>query len=201
MYILNSNIYFEEKYICSINDFIPYLRVYPENVLATLLLYIWINKSYDGLVSKLNKFKGLEHRLECFYETSNYVFYNDSKSTNLYALNRAINVFRNDNLILICGGLLPKDSFEDILCTYNDNLKQIYIVGENKNYLKEIFIKSGYSENIIKIYNSLEDVIINIKKYHEKIVVLFSPGSQSFDKYKNFEERGKDFKELVFKYY
>lgn len=201
MYILNSNIYFEEKYICSINDFIPYLRVYPENILATLLLYIWINKSYDGLVSKLNKFKGLEHRLECFYETSNYVFYNDSKSTNLYALNRAINVFRNDNLILICGGLLPKDSFEDILCTYNDNLKQIYIVGENEIYLKKIFIKSGYSENIIKIYNSLEDVIINIKKYHEKLVVLFSPGSQSFDKYKNFEERGRAFKELVFKYY
>ena len=72
---------------------------------------------------------------------------------------------------------------------------------KNKNYLKEIFIKSGYSENIIKLYNNLEDVIINIKNYHEKIVVLFSPGSQSFDKYKNFEERGKDFKELVFKYY
>ena len=193
MYILNSNIYFEEKYICSINDFIPYLRVYPENVLATLLLYIWINKSYNGLVSKLNEFKGLEHRLECFYETSNYVFYNDSKSTNVKATQIALSSFTKPTILLL-GGLDRGHSFEG-LTTYMNNVKLVVSYGETKHRIKE------YCDKINKeciVVDDLENAVnIAFKNALENDVILLSPACASWDQYSDFEERGRKFKEYV----
>lgn len=198
LYLLDSNIYFGERYICSLLDLNPYLQAYPENVLATILLCIAINKPCVNY--KFSNFKGLEHRLELFYSNNNLKFYNDSKSTNIYALNRAIKVFKNDKVVLICGGFLSKGKYDESIL-YQNNVKEIFITGDNKNHLKKLFIESGYSEDIISLYDELEDTVKKVKMSEEERVVLFSPGSQSFDKYNNFEERGKAFKELVFKYY
>ena len=51
------------------------------------------------------------------------------------------------------------------------------------------------------IYNDLESIIQNIKDIDEPKIILFSPGSQSYDHYNNFEERGEHFNRLINKYW
>ena len=70
--------------------------------------------------------------------------------------------------------------------------------GENANKIEEKI--KGLNKDYIKL-KTLEEVIENIHQDNSYKVILFSPASQSFDQYNNFEERGKHFNNLINKYW
>jgi UDP-N-acetylmuramoylalanine--D-glutamate ligase len=147
----------------------------------------------------LQKFKGLKYRQEIIFQSKNLTIINDSKAT---TFSSSVSLLKSlTNVSWIVGGqakkgdklLLSKKKCKDI---------KVYIFGVNKN----IFIKK--LKKLIK-YESFLDLKSLVRKLSLEVrvdksiihkTILFSPSAASFDNFKNFEERGKYFNQLVKKY-
>ena len=79
-----------------------------------------------------------------------------------------------------------------------NKVNHVYLFGDNKFQIKDL-LDFELIDN--SIYNDLESIIQNIKDIDEPKIILFSPGSQSYDHYNNFEERGEHFNRLINKYW
>lgn len=196
VYLLNNNIYYKERFIFSCKDLTPYLRAYIEDVLAVIAIIKALEKieKKEYLIDKIFSYKGLPHRLELCYD-KNIKIYNDSKSTNFLALNKAIDALPEERILLICGGSFRNDNLKAI--TKHPNLKKVYIYGENKMFLKSRFEELNIESHTFETLREVIDEIKQNKSQDNITTILFSPGSQSFDQYPNFEARGEEFKNLL----
>ena len=165
-----------------------------ENILASITVAKLMNVSNQSIISTLKSFVGVEHRLQYVNTVNERKFYNDSKSTNLIATKTAINAF-TEPIILLMGGL---DRGVDFL-TFSDQFKQtkaIITFGQTNEKIYDAAIKCGHSN--VHLCNVLEEAV---KKSYALSnvgdVILLSPGCASWDAYKRFEDRGKDFVNLV----
>ena len=142
-----------------------------------------------------NSFKGLEHRHEVFFRKKNIVFINDSKATSFEACKYALQ--SNKNIYWILGGLHKKgDKFQ--IKKLKNNIIKTFIIGKNVKFFKDK-LKNKINFKVTKtIKNTLKIIFKEIKtKSIKNITVLLSPGSASFDQYKNFNDRGLEYKKLV----
>ncbi len=139
----------------------------------------------------INSFKGIEHRLEYVREINGLKVYNDSKSTNLKSTLCAVDSFQGP-VDLILGGKLRSSevNFSSELLKRKEVIRKIYVMGESSDLLMADL--SGF--DLIKI-NDLGE--LKSKLIHEIGTLILSPGFPSFDQYKNFEHRGRLFKEMI----
>tara|TARA_B100000902_G_scaffold396871_1_gene459021 strand:+ start:1164 stop:2483 length:1320 start_codon:yes stop_codon:yes gene_type:complete len=148
------------------------------------------------ILNSLKKFKGLKFRQQLIYEDKNLKVINDSKSTSFASTESSLKNLKNVYWIL--GGIPKKGDSFNMKKKECKNFKA-FIFG--KNYL--IFLKELKSKINCKISKdiktSLKSILDEISKkmIYEKITILFSPASASFDEFKNFEERGEYFNKLV----
>lgn len=151
-------------------------------------------------VDTIKNFKGVEHRLEFVKEVNGVKWYNDSIGTSPTRTIAGLNSF-NKNLILIAGGYDKHLDYTPIGEPIVDNVKILILMGQTANKIKEVTINAMNKKNKkVEIYecNSLDETVQLASKLAKKDdIVLFSPASASFDLYKNFEERGNAFKEIV----
>ena len=143
---------------------------------------------------KIHITNDLNYRNQLVYNSNNLKIYNDSKCTNL---NNAIyknNLINSVNKILILGGKFKK---QDKNLKYNITNTLVLIFGGQKdlfiNQLK--FIHSNYFKfnNLNELFKFLK-LIIKFNKYE---FILFSPGGESYDSYKNYVDRGNHFNKLI----
>ncbi|MCX8093677.1 MAG: UDP-N-acetylmuramoyl-L-alanine--D-glutamate ligase [Candidatus Goldbacteria bacterium] len=163
-----------------------------ENVITSIIISDILKLDFSKTQEVIKNFKGLSHRIEYVGEINGKKFYNDSKGTNIDAVIKAVRTF-NENMILILGGREKNTDFRqlyDVLPTY---VKKIIAFGENREKIKNIF-KDKVS--VVEAIN-MDDVIKKSVSEKDIKIVLFSPGCASFDMYKNYEERGDDFKKCV----
>ena len=168
-----------------------------ENVLAASIAVKIINLDYSSIKKGLKSFKGVEHRLEYVKETKNKIFYNDSKATNPEATIKAIEAIsemKNKNITLILGGKDKKTSLNEMISAIKSHISEVILYGEAKERFQNELDKNSFKKLII--VNDLSDAVATSLKSKTDIV-LFSPACASFDMFKNYEERGKTFKELV----
>ena len=147
-----------------------------------------------SFVKSMHTFCGLPHRHEYFLRKKNITFINDSKATTFHAAKFALS--NNKNIYWILGGL-PKDKDKIVLKDIKKNIIKSYIIGKNpiffKNQLKhqtKSCVKGNLKKAILQI---LKDMKL-LKKLENTI--LLSPSAASFDQFKNFEQRGNEFKRL-----
>lgn len=153
-------------------------------------------------LNTLKTFKTLEHRLEVFYNNkeTNTIFVDDSISTIPEATIEALKTFKNNEIFLVLGGFDREQDYSYLVNFINDesNVKKIFLLGPTGKRLEELF-KNNNKKNIeVKYFENLEDLVKSIKSHnlHNKTVLL-SPASPSYGMFKNFEERGNKFKELI----
>ena len=153
-----------------------------------------LKKKY--LFKTINRFKGLNFRQQIIYNTKNISVINDSKAT---SFSSSINILKSLGKVYWLVGGIPK-SGDNFFMTKKECLNfKAYIYGKNKNYfIKKLKNKLQY-EHFKNLQSALKKIIFEIKskkiKFHSTI--LFSPSAASFDTYKNFEERGKKFNEIL----
>lgn len=149
----------------------------------------------------ITKFKGVEHRLEFVKNIKGVKWYNDSIATSPTRTIAGLNAF-NKKAILIAGGYDKKLDYDCIGKPIIDNVSSLILTGATSDKIEQSVEKVFKEERIkIPIYkcNDLEECVnIAHRIAKENEIVLFSPASASFDCFKNFEERGKRFKELVY---
>lgn len=163
--------------------------------IAVCINYYQDNKKIfykNKIIKRIYSFKGLEHRLEYVLKYGKTKFYNDSKSTNFNALKVALDTMKDKKIILICGGKERKDNY-DLIKSKIKNVFKVYCFGENRNDFYKFFISE---KKECYMYETLNEVINNINIVNAD-VVLFSPGSISYDQYIDYERRGKEFKRLI----
>ena len=160
-------------------------------------VYIVLKKFHitDNLFIKyLNTFKGLNHRHEIFYKKNNFTFINDSKATSFESAKRALK--NNRNIIWILGGVhKQKDKFN--LDGIKRNIIKSYIIGKETNFFTKQLNKKIPFILSKTLNKTVQKIFVDIKKIKQPVTILFSPASASFDQFKNFEERGDEFKRLI----
>ena len=152
-----------------------------------------LNKS--KLFKTVNKFKGLDFRQQIIYNNKFLTIINDSKSTSFSSTVNFLKSYKN--IYWILGGLAKKGDKFILPAKYYKNIK-CYIFGKNKSFFKKNLknkIKFKSSNSLEMILKKIANDIKFDKNNHS--YVLFSPSAASFDKFKNFEDRGYYFNRLI----
>ncbi len=154
--------------------------------------------SNESFLKSLNSFKGLSHRHEIFLKKNNKIFVNDSKATSFQATKFALQSHKK--IFWIVGGE-PKLGDKFKLGKLKKRVIKSYIIG---NFMKifQTQLKGQVDFQLSKtLKNAIVSVFKDIKKIGDrKITILLSPASASYDQFKNFEERGNQFKRLIKSY-
>ncbi|MGI6485030.1 MAG: UDP-N-acetylmuramoyl-L-alanine--D-glutamate ligase [Tepidanaerobacteraceae bacterium] len=167
-----------------------------ENALAVVCV-AWITKAnLNNLAETLKDFHGVEHRLEQVAIIGGIKYINDSKGTNPDAAIKAINAV-DGPVVLIAGGYDKKSDYTDFIRSFNNKVKKMILIGETAPLIEEAARKQGY-RNIQKARTLREAVLAAAESARPGDTVLFSPACASWDMFKDFEERGRVFKEEVY---
>ncbi|MDA3862071.1 MAG: UDP-N-acetylmuramoyl-L-alanine--D-glutamate ligase [Melioribacteraceae bacterium] len=145
------------------------------------------------IAEALSSFTGVEHRLELVRTLNGIDFINDSKATNVDSVWYALRSFQNP-IRLILGGKDKGNDYSRIKELVSQNVKKIYAIGSSADTISKYFKSVVEVEKI----DSFEEVIK--KAYREAVdgeLVLLSPACASFDMFESYEERGKEFKQIV----
>lgn len=161
-----------------------------ENALATIAAAKLSGIANEAIKETLAHFGGVKHRLQALGEVNGVKFYNDSKSTNILATQKALSGFDNSKVILIAGGLDRGNEFDELVPDIT-GVKLMVILGESAPRVKRAADKANVP------YVDAKDVAdaarIAYSKAEAGEVVLLSPANASWDMYKSFEVRGDEF--------
>lgn len=165
-----------------------------ENALATIAVAKLRGVDNETIKETLSAFGGVKHRLQFVDEIKGVKFYNDSKSTNILATQKALSGFDNSKVILIAGGLDRGNEFDELVPDIT-GLKKMVILGQSAERVKRAADKAGVA------YVDATDIADATRKAFELAeegdVVLLSPANASWDMYANFEVRGDLFIDTV----
>lgn len=150
----------------------------------------------DGVKQVIKEFTGFPHRTEFIGVYGGVYFINDSKATNVDATLQALKGI-DGRIVLMMGGRHKGASYSPLIPYIKQKVKALVLMGEARYIIAE---EIG---NLVETYLA-EDLgqalAVALKISEPGDVVLFSPGCSSFDQFRNYEERGNAFRELVKKY-
>ena len=151
------------------------------------------------ILEAISNYKGLEHRLEFVVERNGIKFYNDSIGTTPESSLAAIKSFIEPEIVIV-GGVDKKIDyapFADELCKQK-NLKALLLIGEISLKIEELLKQRNFSGTILTGAKNMAGIFKQIKGQAEKgDVVLLAPASSSFDMFKDYKDRGEQFKKLA----
>jgi len=157
-----------------------------------------LNLNIKKLIKTLNRFKGLKYRQQTIYENKNLTIINDSKSTSFAS---SENLLKNlKNVYWILGGIPKKGDILNLSKNHCKNFKT-YVFGSNYKSFK-LNVKNKIKIKHLKyLKDVLDEIFSDLRNNNtKKNIILFSPAGASFDSFKNFEDRGKYFNQLVKKF-
>ena len=169
-----------------------------ENLSFVLKIASKLKLNNTKLIKTLNNFKGLDYRQQIIFNNKDLTIINDSKSTSFASSENILK--NNDNIYWILGGIPKKGDKLKLSKKECKNFKA-YLFGKYHKQFKKIIgnkIKLKKFKNLKEILN---EVFSDIKKQKvKKNTIFFSPAGASFDSFKNFEDRGNYFNQLIKKF-
>ncbi len=164
-----------------------------ENLMATLAAGMARGLSFREMMPPLCTYEPRPHRCEFVREIGGVAYVNDSKATNLDAVEKALRA-QTKPVILIAGGKDKGFTFDPLRSLIEEKVKSTILIGEMAESIRRSW--SGVASS--DIANSLADAVERAHAAAEPgEVVLFSPGTSSFDMFKSYADRGDQFRALV----
>lgn len=160
-----------------------------ENVMATLAVAQALNMDLTKAWRAICNYKPLAHRLETVARIGEIEFVNDSKATNIDAMEKAIGAFSGP-IILIAGGKDKGFDFTSVTPLIRKRVKTCVLIGEMSHSMLEAWKEAT---ECVHAQSLDEAVRLAAKRGLPGDVVLLSPGCSSYDMFKNYEERGEVF--------
>jgi UDP-N-acetylmuramoylalanine--D-glutamate ligase len=164
-----------------------------ENLMATLAAGMARGLSFPQMVPALRQYQPRPHRCEFVRTVDGVDYVNDSKATNLDAVDKALRA-QNKPVVLIAGGKDKGFTFDPLRSIVKEKVRSTILIGE----MAESIERSWSGVVNCEIANSLADAV---ERAHvgamEGELVLFSPGTSSFDMFKSYADRGDQFRALV----
>ena len=166
-----------------------------ENVMAASAMAAAYGVPLSSIRETIRNFGGVAHRIEFVTEKEGVAYYNDSKGTNPDAAIKAVEAM-NRPTILIGGGYDKNSSYDEWIDSFGEKVRYLVLVGATKEKIAETARRKGF-DNVILADTFEEAVMESARLAREGDAVLLSPACASWGMFKNFEERGDKFKELV----
>lgn len=164
------------------------------NSLASGITAKLLDISDDNLRQSLSDFQGVEHRLEKVAKVRGIQFINDSKATNVNSCWYALQSMKTKT-VLILGGTDKGNDYSEIEQLVKDKVRALVFLGVDNSKLHQFF--DGKVDKIEDARSMKKAVETGYALANEGDTVLLSPCCASFDLFKNYEDRGKQFKEYV----
>lgn len=182
-----------ETRVCARANFAPPGAHNTENALLAIAACLPFGVRPDAIAAGLATYRGLPHRIERVREVGGVVFYNDSKATNPHATITALRAFQ-ERVVLVAGGHEKDLPLGELAAEVGRRCRAVVLVGECAGRMRREFPASVHMEE-------LPDLAAAVHRAFELArpagVVLFSPGASSYDQFRDFEERGERFREIV----
>ena len=164
-----------------------------ENMLAAMTAAKICSCPRGAIQTALESFRGLPHRLEFVRELDGVSFYNDSKGTNVGSVVKSLRSF-HEPIILIAGGKDKGGDYGPLKGVVAERVKRLILIGEARQRMAQAMGNSVPTA----MADTLEEAV---HRAHEGSqpgdVVLLSPACSSFDMFRDYEERGDLFREMV----
>ena len=164
------------------------------NAMAAVSVARLLKVSNKCIRDSLISFSNVEHRLEEVLKIQNITYINDSKATNVNATYYALESMEGQT-VWIVGGIDKGNNYIELLPLVREKVKSIICIGLNNEKIIESF--SPVVDVLVETQSMSEAVKIAHKLANKKDYVLLSPACASFDLFKNFEDRGNQFKQAV----
>ena len=198
IYLDDGNIIFrqdEEILVCNVNELKLLGTHNYENVMAAVAMAAAYGTPMEIIRRTIKEFAGVEHRIEFVREKDGVAYYNDSKGTNPDAAIKGIQAM-NRPTVLIGGGYDKDSECEEWIQAFDGKVKLLVLVGATKEKIAEAAERVGFVSYVMA--DSFEEAVEKcIEAAEPGDAVLLSPACASWGMFKNYEERGDKFKELV----
>ena len=202
---LNRGVYLDgTTIVCAVNETIPVCDVNElqilgthnyENAMAAVAMAYAYGTPMDIIRGTLKGFAGVEHRIEFVAEKNGVVFYNDSKGTNPDAAIRGIRAMSRPT-VLIGGGYDKESSYDEWIRAFDGKVKKLVLIGATREKIAGAAEKLGFKDIVMAdTFEEAFDKCVECAQPGD--AVLLSPACASWGMFKNYEERGDKFKELV----
>jgi UDP-N-acetylmuramoylalanine--D-glutamate ligase len=189
---LVDNIDGNERVVCSKYD--PLDGVHNrQNIAAAYAACVVNGVGMEAFRCGLHSFKGLEHRQELVATLNGIKYINDSKATNAQSTEQAL--MRFHNIFWILGGSPKEDGIESLTKHFH-KVKHAFLIGEVAHDWYNLLSYHGIDAEICGTLDVAVARAHEMSRTGEAEVILLSPACASFDQFKNFEERGKKFKDI-----
>ena len=198
IYLAGGNIIFkqdEEILVCNVNELKLLGTHNYENVMAAVAMAAAYGTPMEIIRRTIKEFAGVEHRIEFVREKDGVAYYNDSKGTNPDAAIKGIQAM-NRPTVLIGGGYDKDSEYEEWIQAFDGKVKLLVLVGATKEKIAKAAERVGFVSYVMA--DSFEEAVEKcIEAAKSGDAVLLSPACASWGMFKNYEERGDKFKELV----
>ena len=184
----------EERVTMSIYDFALKGKHNAYNTMAASIAATTLGIRKEKIREAVSNFHSLEHRMEFVATVRGVDFINDSKATNVNSTWYALESMQK-NTVLILGGVDKGNDYALIADLVKEKVKAIVCMGTDNKKIIEFF-KDKVS-TIVEVDSAKKAVNASFKLAEKGDLVLMSPACASFDLFKNYEDRGRQFKESV----
>jgi UDP-N-acetylmuramoylalanine--D-glutamate ligase len=164
-----------------------------ENALAAAALSLCAGADRESVAAALREFPGLEHRLEFVRKKDGVTYINDSKGTNVGAVIKSVEGFTQP-VVLIAGGLDKGSDFSPLYELLKKKVKLLILIGRAADKMAQTL---GTATETMFAKTLQDAVRLASTRALRGDIVLLSPACASFDMFRNFEDRGRQFKEAV----
>lgn len=170
-----------------------------QNVCAALTAYWQVDQNIDAAHSVLTSFSGLEHRLEFVRELNGVKYYDDSFGTTPETAIVAMQAFAQPKVVILGGSDKGAQYDELAQAVKTANVRKALLIGDQADHIQAALEKAGFTEYQTGGTNMQEIVATARAVAQDGNVVLLSTGCASFDMFKDYKDRGNQFKEEVSK--
>lgn len=199
LYLKGDNIVYNdgtaEETVISVQELNIIGRHNYENAMAAIAAGISMRVPMDLIREALRNFVAVEHRIEYTATKRGVLYYNDSKGTNPDASIQAVKAMTRPTF-LIGGGYDKGSTYEEWIASFENKIKALILMGQTADKIEETARRMGF-RNIVRVGSMEEAVQYCYDNAADGDAVLLSPCCASWGMFKNYEERGEIFKNLV----
>jgi UDP-N-acetylmuramoylalanine--D-glutamate ligase len=200
-YVKNGQIMIDETVLCKTSDLKLLGEHNWQNVCAAVTAVWQVTQAPDAIREVLLSFSGLAHRLELVREVDGVKYYNDSFASDPYASEAGIKAIPGKKVLILGGWDKRGLSLTPLAKTIKQDerdVRTVLLIGESAERMGTALKKAGFTNLHLSPAKTMTEVVTEAKAHAEKgDSVVLSPGFASFDMFKNFEDRGLQFKEVV----
>lgn len=196
-FVQNESIIIDNQTVCHVNE-IKLLGAHNwQNVCAAVTVVWNITQDIQAMRSVIAGFSGMEHRLEFVRELDGASYYDDSFGTTPETAIVAIQAFTQPKIVIL-GGSDKGASYDELATTVKaEGVRKVLLIGDQADRIRSALIDAGFTD-YLPGGNTMSEIVENAKNAAEPgDIVLLSTACASFDMFKDYKDRGQQFKKAL----